>query len=103
MKPPTCFYVLAMFRLVMVDTLNFLVNRPWSQNVSLLQNFEVTYTFTVISWCIRAICVFQVAIYSVPGTVSYVIPIGPLFRVSCPTYHCSGLDQGSLRTNKHNQ
>ena len=31
MKPPACFYMLAMFRLVRVDTLNFLVNRPWGQ------------------------------------------------------------------------
>ena len=37
----------AMFRLVFrirVDVLNFLVKRPWVQNVSSLQNLEVIYT-----------------------------------------------------------
>ena len=52
MKPPTCFYMLAMFRLVFrirVDMLNFLVMRPWGQNISLLQNLEVIYTFSIIN------------------------------------------------------
>ena len=45
-------YMLAMFRLafrIRVDMLNFLVKRPWGQNVSLLQNLEVIYTFSIIN------------------------------------------------------
>ena len=41
-----------MFRLVFrirVDMLNCLVKGPWGQNVSLLQNFEVIYTLSIIS------------------------------------------------------
>ena len=50
MKPPTCFYMLAMFRLVFrirVDMLYFLVKRPWGQNVSLLQNLKVIIRFLI--------------------------------------------------------
>ena len=42
------FHMLAMFRLVFrrrVDMLNF----PWGQNVSLLQNLEVIYMFSSIN------------------------------------------------------
>ena len=49
MKSPTCFYMLAIFRLVFkirIDMLTFLVKRPWGQNVSLLQILEVIYTFS---------------------------------------------------------
>ena len=51
-EAPNLFYILAMFRLVFrirVDMLNFLVKRPWGQNVSLLQNLEVIYTFSIIN------------------------------------------------------
>ena len=48
MKPPTCFYMLAMFRLVFrirVDMLSFLVKRPWGQKVSLLQTLKLIIRF----------------------------------------------------------
>ena len=48
MTPQTCFYMLAMFRLVFrigVDMLNVLVKRPWGQNVSLLQTLKLFIRF----------------------------------------------------------
>ena len=74
---------------------------------------SLIFVFNYYFWRLCRLLCFKIVMLitcSLKGTLTQtrtkldnVTPIGPLFRISSPTYPYSGLDQGSFRTNKHNQ